>query len=133
MGNFSRDSGRRSGGSDRRGSRDSGRRESSRFSSGGRDSDRGGRDRGDRRSVRGTDQRFFEVTCDKCKKRCEVPFKPTTDKPVYCSDCFRQTDSRSGDSRGSRSPRDRNGGGSSKLLEDINKKLDKIINAFDLD
>ncbi|MFH1396640.1 MAG: CxxC-x17-CxxC domain-containing protein [archaeon] len=132
MGNFSRDSGRSSGRSDRRGSRDSGRsdrRESGRFSSGGRDSDRGGRDR---RSVRGTDQRFFEVTCDKCHKQCEVPFKPTSDKPVYCSDCFRQTEGRSGGDSRSSGSRDRNGG-SSRTLEEINQKLDKIIKALDLD
>ena len=28
------------------------------------------------------------ATCSSCGKSCEVPFKPTGDKPVYCSDCF---------------------------------------------
>ena len=30
------------------------------------------------------------VICDRCGKECEVPFKPTSSKPVYCSDCFRK-------------------------------------------
>jgi len=31
---------------------------------------------------------MHEATCSDCGKRCEVPFKPTGDKPVYCSQCF---------------------------------------------
>lgn len=31
---------------------------------------------------------MHQATCAECGKRCEVPFKPTGDKPVYCSDCF---------------------------------------------
>ena len=29
-----------------------------------------------------------KVTCSTCKVRCEVPFKPTSSKPIYCDDCF---------------------------------------------
>ncbi|MDA3836463.1 MAG: hypothetical protein PF542_02470 [Nanoarchaeota archaeon] len=29
------------------------------------------------------------AVCDKCKKDCTVPFKPTQGKPVLCGDCFR--------------------------------------------
>ncbi len=32
---------------------------------------------------------MHRATCAKCGKTCEVPFKPTGDKPVYCSDCFK--------------------------------------------
>jgi len=31
---------------------------------------------------------MFTVTCDSCGKEATVPFKPTNEKPVYCSDCF---------------------------------------------
>ena len=31
---------------------------------------------------------FHKATCAKCKKECEVPFKPTQGKPVYCRECF---------------------------------------------
>ena len=30
------------------------------------------------------------VTCADCGDQCEVPFVPRTDRPVYCSDCFRK-------------------------------------------
>lgn len=33
-------------------------------------------------------KKMHKATCDKCKKECEVPFKPSGDKPVYCKDCF---------------------------------------------
>ena len=29
------------------------------------------------------------VVCAECGKDTEVPFLPTGDRPVYCSDCFR--------------------------------------------
>jgi CxxC-x17-CxxC domain-containing protein len=34
------------------------------------------------------DKKMFKTTCDKCRKECEVPFRPTGGKPVFCSDCF---------------------------------------------
>lgn len=33
---------------------------------------------------------FHSATCNKCRKECEVPFKPNGKKPVYCKDCFSQ-------------------------------------------
>lgn len=35
---------------------------------------------------------MFSVVCDECGSGCQVPFKPTGDRPVYCSDCFRDMD-----------------------------------------
>jgi CxxC-x17-CxxC domain-containing protein len=29
-----------------------------------------------------------KVKCTSCGKDCEVPFKPTPGKPVYCRECF---------------------------------------------
>jgi CxxC-x17-CxxC domain-containing protein len=31
---------------------------------------------------------MHKTVCDDCKKDCEVPFKPTEGRPVYCRDCF---------------------------------------------
>lgn len=31
---------------------------------------------------------MHKATCSDCKCECEVPFKPTEGKPVYCRDCF---------------------------------------------
>ena len=32
---------------------------------------------------------MFTATCSNCGKEAQVPFRPTSGKPVYCSDCFR--------------------------------------------
>lgn len=29
-----------------------------------------------------------QATCSECGSVCEIPFKPTGNRPVYCSDCF---------------------------------------------
>ena len=31
---------------------------------------------------------MFTATCSSCGKDAQVPFRPTSGKPVYCSDCF---------------------------------------------
>ena len=31
---------------------------------------------------------MFTATCSSCGKEAQVPFRPTSGKPVYCSDCF---------------------------------------------
>ncbi len=31
---------------------------------------------------------MFTATCSNCGKEAQVPFRPTSGKPVYCSDCF---------------------------------------------
>lgn len=41
---------------------------------------------------------MHKAKCATCGKDCEVPFKPSGNKPVYCNDCFVKDDS----SRGSR-------------------------------
>jgi len=33
---------------------------------------------------------MHKATCADCGKDCEVPFKPSGDKPVRCQDCFRK-------------------------------------------
>ena len=48
-------------------------------------STRDGRHGGDRS---GRPAELFPAVCAECRKKCEVPFRPTGDKPVYCRDCF---------------------------------------------
>ena len=115
MGNFKRFARARFSG---RGSDRPSRRDSSSFS---RDEkparrfDRGSSDRPERRPR----LEMFEATCDKCKRRCEVPFRPSGAKPVYCSDCFRKNESFE--------PRNESPSSSSSDLDQINRKLDKIL------
>lgn len=58
-----------------------------------------------------------KVTCDSCGEECEVPFRPTSSKPVYCSSCFTKKE------KGKNSK-------SSEELDAINEKLDKIMKAM---
>jgi CxxC-x17-CxxC domain-containing protein len=41
-----------------------------------------------KKSQRRGPRQMFPVTCAGCGVETEVPFKPTGDRPVYCSDCF---------------------------------------------
>lgn len=86
------------------------------FGGGGRDF--GGYDRNERPSM-------HEATCDTCGKPCEVPFKPTQGKPVYCNDCFGGNSDRGGKSD-SKKP-----AGSNKEFEQLNQKLDAILKRLD--
>ena len=31
---------------------------------------------------------LFTTTCARCGKEAKVPFQPSNDRPVYCSDCY---------------------------------------------
>ena len=30
----------------------------------------------------------FDAVCSKCGNACQVPFRPSNTRPVYCKDCF---------------------------------------------
>ena len=36
-----------------------------------------------------------KTKCSDCGKECEVPFKPTSGRPVYCKDCYPKHNMRS--------------------------------------
>jgi len=33
-------------------------------------------------------RRYHKAICADCRKECEVPFKPSGDRPVFCKECF---------------------------------------------
>ncbi|KKR40542.1 MAG: hypothetical protein UT76_C0042G0002 [Candidatus Woesebacteria bacterium GW2011_GWB1_40_12] len=74
---------------------------------------------------------MFQTVCSNCGKECQVPFRPTNGKPVYCSECFEKMNGGRSDSRRSersdfRSPApgfDQN----KAQLDAVNAKLDKIL------
>jgi len=35
-----------------------------------------------------TPREMHDAVCSSCGKNCQVPFQPSGEKPVYCSDCF---------------------------------------------
>jgi CxxC-x17-CxxC domain-containing protein len=80
--------------------------------------------RDSKRNSRGRrDFEMTKVTCASCGNGCEVPFKPTSNRPVYCSDCF-------GSKNKGNSP---NSGMSERDLDIINEKLNKIMKALDIE
>jgi len=102
---------------------------------------------GDRGGDRERPQMHHAV-CSSCGKACQLPFRPSGDRPVYCSDCFAKTTGseprrsfgggdRGGDrrdDRGSSRPpfrqfdNDTSGKSLRKLqFEALNEKLDKIL------
>ncbi len=104
-------------GRDSNDSEDSGRRKSF----GNRNT--GGFNRGSDRFERRTPRTFERctVTCDACGQKCEVPFKPTEGKPVYCSACFKKPGT---------TPRPQQ---ASPDFDQINEKLDKILKALNIE
>ncbi|MCH7605455.1 hypothetical protein IID24_05715, partial [Patescibacteria group bacterium] len=94
---------------------------------------------------------MHSAKCSECGNNCEVPFRPSGEKPVYCSDCFRR---RGGESpRGSQDGDRRYSGGRDSetsvsgkpfykhdssertanykaQFEQLNSKLDRILNAL---
>jgi CxxC-x17-CxxC domain-containing protein len=38
----------------------------------------------------GGPREMHQAKCSDCGKDCEVPFKPTEGRPVYCRDCFQK-------------------------------------------
>lgn len=100
MGNFNRDGGGRGG--NKFGGRDS------------RDRGFGGRDAG--RPM------MHKAVCDDCGSPCEVPFRPTAGKPIYCEQCFgKGGKDKSQKAGGNRTEQDKG------QFEALNAKLDKII------
>ena len=51
----------------------------------------------------------YSATCDACGRRCEVPFRPTGAKPVYCSYCFKNKGQEDENAPPEESTRDENG------------------------
>lgn len=82
-----------------------------------------GRERGDRKFKSGDSRKrsfddrnsvMYDTVCDNCGKDCEVPFRPTKGKPIYCDDCFGSNKDKGTDQL-------------KKDFEILNKKLDKIL------
>ena len=46
------------------------------------------------RNSRPQQREMHDVTCAACGTQTQVPFRPSSDRPVYCRDCFSQNRSR---------------------------------------
>jgi len=80
-------------------------------------------------------RQMHKTICSSCGKDCEVPFKPSGDKPVFCSNCFEKnrggSDTRRFEDRNFKKPHfeDRNNRSpqNSEQYNTLNAKLDKIL------
>ena len=36
------------------------------------------------------ERKMHKAVCAECGQECEVPFKPSGDRPVYCKECYRK-------------------------------------------
>ncbi|HLD55222.1 MAG TPA: CxxC-x17-CxxC domain-containing protein [Candidatus Nanoarchaeia archaeon] len=52
----------------------------------------GGRSFGGGRDNFRSNREMYDATCAKCNKKCQVPFKPSGNKPVLCKDCYVRKD-----------------------------------------
>lgn len=110
------------------------------FNRGGRGGGRsfGNRDFGNKRDFDRERPRpqMHNAICSNCGKECQVPFKPTGEKPVYCRECFAKMNGE--DTRGNFGRNDRNerptfrpshqeGSVGNQQLSEVNAKLDKIL------
>ena len=34
-------------------------------------------------------RQMYDAVCAECGQTCQVPFQPRDDRPVYCSECFK--------------------------------------------
>lgn len=75
-------------------------------------------------------KQLFDATCTECNRDCQVPFRPYSGNPVFCSNCFKKQEG----GRGAAGPRKSfgsdagAGGGITKAQFDVlSMKLDKIL------
>lgn len=66
---------------------------------------------------RSEERQMFDAVCADCGNACSVPFRPSGDKPVFCSNCFGSKKHDGGNTSG----------GGKDNFEELNAKLDKIL------
>ncbi len=97
-----------------------------------RGGERGGDRGGDRGGFGGGRPELFAATCSSCGKGCELPFRPSGDRPVFCRDCFDKKDDARGHSSFSRTERPREfrtaprEGGNNQSTDDLKKQLSNL-------
>jgi CxxC-x17-CxxC domain-containing protein len=77
---------------------------------------------------------LHRATCSTCGQNCEVPFRPSEDRPVFCKNCFDKNDTtaKGGRGMGSRSfsttvPPDPRIDDLKKQVESLTYKVEKLI------
>jgi CxxC-x17-CxxC domain-containing protein len=83
------------------------------------------------RSRSRNDREMFSAVCDNCNRDCEVPFRPSSNKPVFCSNCFEDMENEGKEpTRKSAS----SGGSNDRILAELvklNEKIDRIFSEME--
>jgi len=74
---------------------------------------------------------MHQAVCDQCGKSCEVPFRPTSGKPVYCNACFGSKKETRDYRGGDRFPLKTDNDEMKKQFEMLNVKIDRIIKSLE--
>ncbi len=64
------------------------------------------------------DRQMFKAVCDDCGSECQVPFEPSSDKPIFCNDCFKKDTNR---------PVRKGDSDNKEQFAALNNKLDHIL------
>ncbi len=65
---------------------------------------------------------MYSAICAECGEECEVPFRPTGEKPVYCRNCFTKSEKAGGAKTADQYK---------KEFEQLNQKVDSILRRLD--
>ncbi len=76
---------------------------------------------------RSNDREMFDAVCDNCGKNCQIPFRPTNGRPVYCSDCFEKGNNEPRNDSQNRGQRNSEQTDYKAELQELNAKLDRIL------
>ncbi|MCD4704855.1 hypothetical protein K8R66_02140 [bacterium] len=79
---------------------------------------------------RNRDRKMYSAVCAECGDDCEIPFKPTSDKPVFCSNCFAKREGQADNNKGRGFRSDNRSNTFEKQLQVINEKLDQILKSL---
>ncbi len=95
-----------------------------------------GRSFGPKRSFNDRGPReMHKAICSNCGKECEVPFRPTGEKPVYCRDCFQQMNGGRQDDRNvprpAFTPRNEERPQQNDQLAALSAKVDRILSILE--
>lgn len=82
-------------------------------------------------------RRMFSAVCAECGKETQVPFQPTSGRPVYCSDCYRnnnggssRTGSRSAAAARPAAPRSGSSFAGSSFTDDIDMDMSSFADMY---
>lgn len=83
---------------------------------------------------------MHQATCNECGKSCEVPFRPSGSRPIFCSNCFEKQGGPRGGEKSYAKPRfedkrmpsfEKSGPDNSRELEQLKKQVELVNSKLD--